>query len=160
MRHFVRVLVAVTSLMTVCLSTSATVHALVRDAATDLAFVEQLSFATSLSAFIATADTHNNGDTWFDWSTDYCSAPVVGNTGRTFNFTNSCRRHDFGYRNTQLLEIRYGNDAWNATSRKRIDLQFLNDMKAHCAARRLLDRPTCYSWAYTFYNAVRVAGGP
>lgn len=160
MRHFVRVLVAVTSLLTVCLFTSVTVHAAVHDAAADQAFVEQQSFATSLSAFIATADSQNNGEAWFDWSTDYCSAPVVGNTGRTFNFTNSCRRHDFGYRNTQLLEIRYGIDGWNAAARKRIDVQFLNDMKAHCASRRLVDRPTCYSWAYTFYNAVRVAGGP
>jgi hypothetical protein len=160
MRHFVRVLVAVTSLLTVSYSTSALVQAVDHDAATDQAFVEQQLFSTSLSAFVATASSQNNGDTWFDWSTDYCSAPGVGNTGRTFNFTNPCRRHDFGYRNTQLIEERYGIDSWNSASRKRIDLQFLSDLKAHCASRRLIDRPTCYTWAYTYYNAVRVAGGP
>ncbi len=38
-----------------------------------------------------------------DWTTDGCSAPVVGGQGRSFNFTQACVRHDFGYRNTKKL---------------------------------------------------------
>ena len=98
-------------------------------------------------------------DTWFDWSTDFCSAPLVGNTGRSFNFTNACRRHDFGYRNLQLLDRRYGGGHWNSANRRRVDQQFLLDMKQHCWSRPWYDEPTCLAWAETFYTAVRVAGG-
>ena len=102
-----------------------------------------------------------SGDSWFDWSTDFCSAPLVGNTGRSFNFTEPCRRHDFGYRNTKLLDQRYGEGRyWNGESRRRVDQQFLADMKASCRARSVLLLPTCMSWAYTFYGAVRTFGGP
>ncbi len=160
MRRYVRVLVAVTSLLTVSLSALQPVSAAEHSLASDQAFVEKMLYSTPMSVFIATAKTSNGGDTWNDWTTDFCSAPLVGNTGRSFNFTDSCRRHDFGYRNAQLLERRYGVDYWNATSRRRIDTQMLADMKASCAPRSLLERPTCYGWAYTFYNAVRIAGGP
>ena len=160
MRHFVRVLVAVTSLLTVSSFNALPSSAFVNTAESDKAFVEQELFATPLTTFVATANTSNNGDVWFDWKTDFCSAPFVGNTGRTFNFTEPCRRHDFGYRNSQLIDQRYATGYWNSTTRKRIDVQFLGDMKAHCSNRRIIDQPTCYAWAYTFYNAVRVAGGP
>jgi hypothetical protein len=153
MRHVLRVLVAVTSFLTVASPASAgSVHS----AATDRVFVEQMLYGTSISGFV----TSVGSDPWFDWSTDYCSAPLVGNTGRSFNFTNSCRRHDFGYRNLQLLERRYGDDLWNGTSRRRVDQQFLADMKSHCRGRAWYDQPTCFAWAETFYGAVRVAGGP
>ncbi|HRE01049.1 MAG TPA: phospholipase A2 [Ilumatobacteraceae bacterium] len=134
--------------------------------AVDDAYVDRMLYATSMSTFIAatkgrTGPDGRSGDGWFDWTTDYCSAPLVGNTGRSFDFTNACRRHDFGYRNTHLLDKRYGKGTyWNSTSRKQIDQQFLADMKAHCSARNWYDKPTCTAWAYTFYNAVRIAGGP
>jgi len=103
-----------------------------------------------------------NGDPWFDWSTDGCSAPLIGDTGRSFNFRASCFRHDFGYRNLKLLERRYGQGYtyWNGANRKRVDQQFLTDMKAHCRGRALPLRPTCLLWADVFYSAVRIAGGP
>ena len=84
------------------------------------------------------------------------------NTGLSFNFRDSCRRHDFGYRNLQLLERRYGNGAsyWNGTNRHRADQQFLADMRSHCRTRAFTLRPSCFTWAQTFYAAVRVAGGP
>jgi hypothetical protein len=147
------VLVAVTSVLTVA---SPAFAGPVHSAATDRAFVEQMLYATSMSGFINTVGS----DPWFDWSTDFCSAPLVGNTGRSFNFTNSCRRHDFGYRNLQLLERRYGHDTWNSTSRRRVDQQFLADMKSHCYSRPWYDEAPCFVWAATFYTAVRVAGGP
>jgi Prokaryotic phospholipase A2 len=153
MRTLLRLLVAVTSVLTVASPVSA---APVHSASTDLAFVEQMLYSTSMTTFIASVGS----DPWFDWSTDFCSAPLVGNTGRSFDFTNSCRRHDFGYRNLQLLERRYGFDFWNGMSRRRADEQFLSDMQAHCGTRAWYDEPTCYAWAETFFIAVRVAGGP
>lgn len=166
MRHLNRVLVAVTSLLTVLVITPQ-VRVAAGSAVADLAFVQRLIFDVPIVEFSATARLRigangEGGDTWFDWSTDLCSAPLVGNTGRSFNFTEPCRRHDFGYRNMQLLERRYGSghSYWNSESRKRIDLRLLSDMMAHCAARWLLIRPTCYWWALTFYGVVRAAGGP
>jgi phospholipase A2-like protein len=153
MRPVLRVLVAVTSVLTVASPASA---GPVHSATADLAVVGQMLYATSMSGFIAAV----GGDPWFDWSTDSCSAPLIGNTGRSFNFTNACRRHDFGYRNLQLLERRYGGDYWNGTSRRRADQQFLADMRSHCWSRPWYDGPTCFAWAETFYAAVRVAGGP
>jgi phospholipase A2-like protein len=153
MRPVLRVLVAVTSVLTVASPASA---GPVHSAATDLAAVGQMLYATSMSGFIAAVGS----DPWFDWSTDLCSAPLIGSTGRSFNFTNACRRHDFGYRNLQLLERRYGGDYWNSTSRHRADQQFLADMRSHCWSRPWYDEPICFAWAETFYAAVRVAGGP
>ena len=167
MRSTTRVLVAVTSVLTVLSSASAdhVVHAVhaaraaAGSAGGDLAYVEQVMFHTSIADFTWIAD---HGDPWFDWTTDWCSAPIVGSTGRTFDFRAPCRRHDFGYRNLQLMERRYGSGAtfWNATSRRRVDRQLYADMSAHCRARRWSDRPTCLGWVETFYAAVRVAGGP
>jgi hypothetical protein len=133
--------------------------------ATDAAFVARMLFTTSLTTFSADAVARvgadgRPGDRWFDWSTDFCSAPLVGNTGRTFNFTEPCRRHDFGYRNLKLLDQRYGRGTfWNSVDRYMVDLNFLTDMRHHCASRRLIDHPTCYAWALTFYSAVRAFGG-
>ena len=153
MRHVLRVLVAVTIVLTVA---SPAFAGPVRSASADQAFVERMLYTTPISGFLATVGS----DAWFDWSTDFCSAPLVGNTGRSFNFTNACRRHDFGYRNLQLLDRRYGGSHWNSSSRKRVDQQFLADMKRHCWARAWYDEPTCLAWAETFYTGVRIAGGP
>ena len=156
--HFMRfrfaVLVAVTSFLTVVSPAIAG-----PSAATDWAYVSRMSFSLSLPAFSAARAT---GDPRFDWSTDGCSAPLIGDTGRSFNFREPCVRHDFGYRNLNLLESRYGSGRtyWNATNRKRVDQQFLTDMKAHCRSRSLPLRPTCQSWANIFFHAVRIAGGP
>lgn len=179
MRHLARVLVAVTSMLT-AMSTSilplsvgagpaigsATAWAAGGGSAeADRAFVERMQFATSLAAFSDAARRRvgpdgRAADAWFDWSTDYCSAPLVGNTGRSFNFTEPCRRHDFGYRNAKLLDRRYGAGRyWNSSTRKRTDQQFLADMLDHCSTRWIFDRPSCVAWAYTYYGAVRAAGG-
>lgn len=157
MKRFLVVLVAVTTRLTVL---SPAVAGPSHSAANDEAFVRSMLFDTKLSTFVSTAKAPP--DQWFDWSTDFCSAPLVGNTGMSFNFTNSCRRHDFGYRNLQLLERRYGagNTYWNATNRKQVDRQLLADTRAHCATRALTLRAQCYAWAQTFYSAVRVRGGP
>ncbi len=151
MRHVLKVFVAVTTLLTVA---SPALAAPVHSASADQAYVERMMYSTSLSQFVASVGT----DDWFDWSTDFCSAPLVGNTGRTFNFTNACRRHDFGYRNLQLLDRRYGSGHWTPATRKRVDQMFLADMRRHCWSRAWYDAPTCFSWAETFYAGVRVGG--
>lgn len=180
MRIVLAVLVAVTSFLTVP-SPAHAGHAprptdagrAGADPVTDLRRVETLLYRTPLSDFVAAV---SGGERWLDVSTDGCSAPLVGNTGRSFDFTAPCRRHDFGYRNLQLLDVRYSCPArpagqvcaspgrlgtfWNATSRRRVDVRFLDDMRAHCRSRSRWDRPTCLAWAQTFYAAVRVAGGP
>lgn len=124
--------------------------------ADDIAFVETMLYRTTLSSFVTTATSAPNAR--FDWTTDHCSAPLIGSTGLSFDFTNACRRHDFGYRNLKLIEQRHGVDSWNSASRKKADQQFLGDMRNHCAGRSLALRTQCYAWAQTFYAAVRVAG--
>ena len=154
MRFRFAVLVAVTSLLTVVSPALAG-----PSANSDWAFVSRMAFSVPLSTFSAARTT---GDPWFDWTTDGCSAPLIGDTGLSFDFRESCVRHDFGYRNLKLLETRYGSGHryWNATNRKRVDQQFLKDMKAHCRGRALPLRPACNWWADVFFRAVRVAGGP
>jgi len=154
-----------------------TVSAPPPDPARDLRRIEILLHSMSLTSFTRTAHRHSAVDDWFDWSTDLCSAPVVGSSGRTFDFTTACRRHDFGYRNLKLMDERYScpnrplNELcaagtwshgkwWNSESRRRVDDQFRRDMLTHCASRRSSDRPTCRWWAETFHRAVRIAGGP
>lgn len=106
--------------------------------------------AASLDEFLAYRSS-KNPDPSLDWSTDECSAPVVGNTGLSFDFTNACIRHDFGYRNYRRLGIFPQNKA-------KVDSQFLADMKAHCATRTIFLQGSCYRWAYTYYRAVREFG--
>lgn len=157
MRFRIALLVAVTSVLTVVSPASA---GPTHTAGGDWAYVHRLLFEVPLSEFGATART--GADPWFDWSTDWCSAPLVGSTGLSFDFRWPCRRHDFGYRNLQLLERRYGTGRtyWNGANRQRVDDRFYADMKAHCRSRSVLLQPACYRWAWTFYSAVRVAGGP
>jgi hypothetical protein len=167
------VLVAVTSLLTVLSpvlpglaseahARHASASAAIGTPATDLAFVERMLYGTSLADFVRTADQRSWWDGWFDWSTDGCSAPLVGSTGRSFDFRHACRRHDFGYRNLQRLERRYGTGStfWNGDTRARVDRRVRSDMQAHCHMRVWHERYTCLAWADTFYGAVRVAGGP
>lgn len=158
MRFRFAVLVAVTSSLT-AVSISVSPALAGPSATTDWAYVARLSFSVSLPVFSATRAT---GDPRFDWTTDGCSAPLVGDTGLSFNFREACVRHDFGYRNLKLLESRYGrgHTYWNSTNRKRVDQQFLTDMKQHCRGRSLPLRPTCNWWADIFFTAVRIAGGP
>lgn len=167
MRVLLSVLVAVTSLLTVSSPASAgptsspSSARVVHSAASDLAYVQYMQYSVSIGDFTNAANTATSaGDRWFDWTTDWCSAPLVGSTGRSFDFRAPCRRHDFGYRNLQLLERRYagGGRYWNSISRHQVDLQLLADMRAHCRARPWYEEATCRLWADTFYSAVRLAG--
>ena len=103
-----------------------------------------------------------HGDRWFDWSTDGCSAPLLGDRGTAYDFLMPCMRHDFGYRNLHRLEHRYGrgHTFWNGINRRRVDQQFLADMKHHCRTRIFWRQPACFVYAYTYYAAVRAVAGP
>lgn len=90
-------------------------------------------------------------DSRLDWSTNLCSAPLVGSTGASFDFTEACLRHDFGYRNYRwvgLFEDR----------KSLVDDRFLADMRAHCATRAPGERDRCRAWAQAFYLAVHHLG--
>lgn len=118
--------------------------------------VDTLLFRTSLTAFIKEADSPKH-DSRLDWSTDGCSAPVVGSSGRTFDFYNACRRHDFAYRNYQRIG---GGKLWTPTLRARVDAMFKKDMLADCVRRPVTDRTSCKVWMDLFYNVVRAYAGP
>ena len=117
---------------------------------------ETLLFRTTLTAFVASADllTH---DARLDWSTDGCSAPIVQSTGRSFDFYNACRRHDFGYRNMSRFK---DGRVWNEALRLRIDGQFRKDARASCTSKIRLTKMQCLAWAETYFRAVRSFGAP
>lgn len=122
-------------------------------AATLGSVVERGVFATELTEFPRFVRENRRFYRGLDWSTDYCSAPFVGNTGRSFNFRLPCQRHDFGYRNLKII------GAFTEENRKRVDDRFLADMKSTCTPRGVTQRYNCFLWADTFYAAVRVFAG-
>jgi Prokaryotic phospholipase A2 len=143
----------------------------------DFAYIESVLFDTSLRDFDHSRVKWRSQQTWFDWTTDGCSVPIIGNEGRSFNFASACRRHDFGYRNLKLLDRRYNcaglttgsicddntwsyGRYWNAGQRSRIDEQFQRDMFESCATRSRTRRVRCEAWAITFFQSVRTVGGP
>jgi hypothetical protein len=118
--------------------------------------VERLLFKSSLTTFIKEADSPRR-DNRLDWSTDGCSAPVVGSTGRSFDFYNACRRHDFGYRNYSRIK---NGTLWTSALRARVDALFKSDMMADCKKRPVSERTSCTAWMDLFYNMVRAYAGP
>ena len=115
----------------------------------------ELMFETSLSTFDAIAKDASHRPQYFDWSSDLCSAPLVGSTGITFDFSAACRRHDFGYRNIKTFST-----ATTSAMRKQIDDRFRIDLRESCSRRSIWQRPTCYAWSETFYRVVRLVAGP
>jgi len=79
-----------------------------------------------------------------------CTA--VPDSGYGFNFLNSCNNHDNCY------EFQYYGSS--ASGRKACDVDFLNDMRAHCSTRSSWgQRAVCRAVAYTYYYGVRAFGG-
>ena len=117
---------------------------------------ETLLFRTSLPVFVTSADSPAQ-DVRLDWSTDGCSAPIVQSTGRSFDFYDACRRHDFGYRNMSRFK---NGRVWNETVRLRIDGQFRKDARASCTSKIRLTKVQCLAWAETYFRAVRSFGTP
>ncbi len=85
-------------------------------------------------------------DDQLDWSADACSWSPDEPLG--YEFTSSCYRHDFGYRNYQ------DQDRFTESNRSRIDDNFRADMYSTCG-----DNSTCRNVADLYYFAVREFGG-
>jgi len=126
--------------------------------AQSISIIERGAFATSLSAFPRFEKIYRKQFPQLDWTTDYCSSPLVGNTGRSFNFAMSCRRHDFGYRSFKILSRSSGINFWTEELRFKVDLQFYNDMLSTCEPRGISQRLNCRAWARTYYQLVRALG--
>jgi hypothetical protein len=118
--------------------------------------IDRYVFRTPLATFISIADSPAH-DSRLDWSSDGCSAPIIQSTGRTFDFHNACRRHDFAYRNYSRLD---NGARWAPSLRARVDAVFLKDMRADCARRPRVVRASCTLWAKTFHRFVRTYAGP
>lgn len=109
---------------------------------------------TSASSYSAWNAARQNQAAWaaysFDWSTNYCTSSPDKPLG--FDFTLSCYRHDFGYRNYKAL------GAFTDANKSRVDSAFYADLKRKCATYSSLVRPACLSLAWTYYEAVSVFG--
>ena len=114
------------------------------------ALVDDL-MAGELGTFLAYRSSRER-DPRLDYSTDECSAPVIGSRGRSFDFTEACLRHDFGYRNYERLGLL-------RERRRAVDGRFLADMRAHCLTRASHQLISCLEWARTFHLVVRAFGG-
>jgi hypothetical protein len=112
---------------------------------------DSLVFKKPLKTFVAVAEDSKR-DERLNWTTDGCSAPIIGSSGRTFNFYDACRRHDFAYRNFSRLN---NGKLWNESFRARVDAVFKKDMTADCVKRSALDKRSCMAWVNIFYEAVR-----
>ncbi|MEU4639344.1 phospholipase [Micromonospora sp. NPDC023814] len=108
---------------------------------------------TSATSYNAWNSARLNKAAWaeyaFDWSTDYCSSSPDNPLG--FNFTLSCYRHDFGYRNYKAM-------GQFSANKSRLDSAFYEDLKRVCATYNTIVRPACYSLAWTYYQAVSAFG--
>lgn len=108
---------------------------------------------TSVSSYNSWNSARQNQGAWsaygFDWGTDYCSASPDNPLG--FDFTLSCWRHDFGYRNHKAIGTFSAN-------KSRVDSAFYEDLKRKCATYAAAVRPACYSLAWTYYQAVSIFG--
>ena len=85
----------------------------------------------------------------FDWSTDLCSTSPDRPLG--FDFRLPCTRHDFGYRNYKAM-------GQFPANKSRIDDAFYFDLRAKCATYNVFVRPSCYSLAWTYYQAAKTFG--
>ena len=116
--------------------------------------IAHLMFDLDLKTFSRQYLSIRRTNTALDWTTDGCSAPVVGESGRSFNFRNACIRHDFGYRNYKAHGL------LSTESRLRLDEQFRQDMYTLCGPKIRTFKVRCAAWAEIFYAAVRAGGGP
>lgn len=145
------VLVAVTSVLTVA---SPVPDRSPNPITTDIETINHVMFDLDLATFTRQRSSLRRTFPQLDWTTDGCSAPVVGDSGRSFNFRSACIRHDFGYRNYKARGV------FTTEARTRIDGQFRRDLDASCAPKLRTFKVRCVAWAEIFFGAVRAAPGP
>lgn len=120
----------------------------------DIEIIDHVIFELDLLTFIRQRPKLRRAYPQLDWTSDGCSAPLVGESGRSFNFRNACTRHDFSYRNYKAHGM------FLTDSRLRIDEQFRQDLHTLCAPKVRTFKVRCAAWAEIFYAAVRAGGGP
>ncbi|SDP45156.1 phospholipase A2 [Actinopolyspora xinjiangensis] len=101
-------------------------------------------FEVTLDEFLLIRSERPHPDR-LDWSSDACSYSPDSPFG--YEFTASCQRHDFGYRNYK------SQDRFTERNRTRIDDNFRADMYSSCAGDSLCERA-----ADVYYYAVRQFG--
>jgi Prokaryotic phospholipase A2 len=107
----------------------------------------------SLAAFRRDYDAPSYG--YLNWSSDECSAPLIGNG--PYNFEWPCRRHDFGWRNLKRASNWYDSNTWRAKNKARADKQFRWDLVGHCTNKYGKLNPlrySCIELAGTYFVAV------
>lgn len=144
-------LVAVTSVLTVTFPASGMTSGMPMS---EIEIINHVLFDLDLVTFTRHRSSFRRTYPQLDWTTDGCSAPVVGNSGRSFNFRSACIRHDFGYRNYKARGV------FTTETRTRIDNQFRRDLDASCTTKLRTFKMRCLAWAEIFFSAVRLAGGP
>jgi len=119
---------------------------------------DQLLFHTTLKQFLwYKHPRHQLCKDYLDWTDNGCSKSPDHPFG--YNFHRSCMRHDFGYRNYKRQGRFRHNDPNHHYNRKRIDRQFLHDLRQECAWRDHPEREECEGLAKTYYTFVRLLGG-
>ena len=126
----------------------------------DRGIVDRLVFDTPLKRFRIERTRAKRLHRWLITSTDGCSAPIVGSSGRSFNFRLACERHDLAYANYSVLSRLSLGVEWNASLRAKVDDRFQRDLQDTCSKRRHSERLRCDAWAVVFFHAVRLAAGP
>jgi len=126
----------------------------------DRLVVDRLVFDVPLSQFRFERSRTKRQHRWLITTTDGCTAPLVGSSGRSFDFRLACERHDLAYANYSTLARLNLGVAWDAELRARVDDQFQRDLQALCARRRHSERLRCDAWVVVFFHAVRLAAGP
>ncbi len=124
--------------------------------AAQMAELDRLVHRTSYDAWLAlAADGAARGrrlHPWLDWSTDGCSAPLLG--AGPFDFTVACARHDLAWRNLRRLSVHFGRPAWNAANKLEADRRFHADLRTRCARHPLVIGVACLATAQVYATAV------
>lgn len=92
----------------------------------------------------------------FDWNTDGCTDDIVGVNLKVdyyYGFTPVCVRHDFGYRNLKLGEVRFDRNMYRQNNKAVADTRFYIGLLHICPGPQRADT-TCNWWARVYYWGV------
>ena len=109
---------------------------------------DNLLFSVSLASFLSAKQAQNPAG--LDWSDDGCSASPDKPLG--FNFLDSCKRHDFGYRNYKAQ------GRFTEPNRGKIDGKLMQDLTNECNKLSVIPKAACLGVAEIYYEAVRKFG--
>ena len=116
---------------------------------TDLiAATDSLLFSVNLGSFLSAKAAQTPAG--LDWSDDGCSSSPDKPWG--LNFLDSCKRHDFGYRNYKAQ------GRFTDPNRLSIDNNFKKDLTNECNRKSGPIKKLCQGTADTYYEAVRMFG--